>query len=102
MIGFALSQLTRYSRLFDWLVWRINQSTAGKGTGKKDIVSAFRCGIHRGNSVSAALVFLLWQESMKKIGILDIYGFEVFEWNSFEWLSSASSPRHGWILLLMV
>lgn len=49
-----------YSRLFDWLVWRINQSTAGKGTGKK--------------------------ESMKKIGILDIYGFEVFEWNSFEQL----------------
>ena len=25
----------RYSRLFDWLVWRINQSTAGKGGGPK-------------------------------------------------------------------
>jgi len=49
-----------YSRLFDWLVWRINQSTASKDTGKKDV--------------------------MKKIGILDIYGFEVFDWNSFEQL----------------
>lgn len=49
---------TVYSRLFDWLVWRINQSTMGKsGSGK-----------------------------MHKIGILDIYGFEVFEWNSFEQL----------------
>lgn len=50
-----------YSRLFDWLVWRINQSTAGKGGGPK-------------------------KDATKKIGILDIYGFEVFEWNSFEQL----------------
>lgn len=50
-----------YSRLFDWLVWRINQSTAGNVIGSK-------------------------KDAMKKIGILDIYGFEVFDWNSFEQL----------------
>eukprot|EP00927_Polykrikos_kofoidii_P069125 TRINITY_DN6450_c0_g3_i1.p1 TRINITY_DN6450_c0_g3~~TRINITY_DN6450_c0_g3_i1.p1 ORF type:complete len:1904 (+),score=486.14 TRINITY_DN6450_c0_g3_i1:65-5713(+) len=46
-----------YSRLFDWLVWKINQGTLRKG--------AREC---------------------RKIGILDIYGFEVFDWNSFEQL----------------
>ncbi|CAJ1390719.1 unnamed protein product [Effrenium voratum] len=51
-----------YSRLFDWLVWRINLSAAGKGGGGGR------------------------KENTKKIGILDIYGFEVFEWNSFEQL----------------
>jgi len=49
---------TLYSRLFDWLVWRINQSTMAQHTTAK----------------------------CHKIGILDIYGFEVFEWNSFEQL----------------
>lgn len=49
-----------YSRLFDWLVWRINQSTLGAKGGAS--------------------------AKNKKIGILDIYGFEVFEWNSFEQL----------------
>mmetsp|Transcript_65426 Transcript_65426/g.156435 ORF Transcript_65426/g.156435 Transcript_65426/m.156435 type:complete len:1692 (-) Transcript_65426:12-5087(-) len=48
-----------YARLFDWLVWRINQSMSGQGTVKKDT---------------------------RRIGLLDIYGFEVFEWNSFEQL----------------
>jgi len=48
-----------YSRLFDWLVWRINQSTSGMGKRNANL---------------------------KKIGILDIYGFEVFDWNSFEQL----------------
>mmetsp|Transcript_75596 Transcript_75596/g.149412 ORF Transcript_75596/g.149412 Transcript_75596/m.149412 type:complete len:1015 (+) Transcript_75596:70-3114(+) len=47
-----------YTRLFDWLVWRINQSTIGS-SGK---------------------------QQFQKIGLLDIYGFEVFEWNSFEQL----------------
>ncbi|CAK0796130.1 unnamed protein product, partial [Prorocentrum cordatum] len=49
-----------YSRLFEWLVWRINESTKAKEVSKA--------------------------QDCKKIGILDIYGFEVFDWNSFEQL----------------
>ena len=41
-----------YARLFDWLVWRINESICNKGL----------------------------QKDVRKIGLLDIYGFEVFEW----------------------
>ncbi|KAM9974680.1 hypothetical protein ACTFIW_008142 [Dictyostelium discoideum] len=48
-----------YSRLFDWLVVRINQSIDKIGTEKKD-------------------------NSFLFIGILDIYGFESFESNSYE------------------
>ncbi|CAJ1423783.1 unnamed protein product, partial [Effrenium voratum] len=47
-----------YARLFDWLVWRINESISSRGQ----------------------------QKDVRKIGLLDIYGFEVFEWNSFEQL----------------
>ncbi|CAE7225641.1 rtcb [Symbiodinium sp. CCMP2592] len=47
-----------YTRLFDWLVWRINESICNKGS----------------------------QKDIRKIGLLDIYGFEVFDWNSFEQL----------------
>ncbi|CAE7528777.1 rtcb [Symbiodinium necroappetens] len=47
-----------YARLFDWLVWRINESICNKGS----------------------------QKDIRKIGLLDIYGFEVFDWNSFEQL----------------
>lgn len=36
----------RYSRLFDWLVWRINQSTASKDTGKKDLNKIFEQQIY--------------------------------------------------------
>mmetsp|Transcript_112673 Transcript_112673/g.313389 ORF Transcript_112673/g.313389 Transcript_112673/m.313389 type:complete len:1773 (-) Transcript_112673:269-5587(-) len=54
----AMAKAT-YSRLFDWLVWRINQATMAKDTKSKEC---------------------------RKIGILDIYGFEVFDWNSFEQL----------------
>jgi len=50
-----------YSRLFDWLVQRINESMKSKSKG--------------GGTTNT-----------RKIGILDIYGFEVFEWNSFEQL----------------
>jgi len=48
-----------FARLFDWLVWRINQSMSSNTKSKKDA---------------------------QRIGLLDIYGFEVFEWNSFEQL----------------
>lgn len=48
-----------YARLFDWLVWRINSSITAQGKAGKDL---------------------------RRIGLLDIYGFEVFEWNSFEQL----------------
>merc|ERR1719193_1846134 len=48
-----------YHRLFEWLVKRVNDATYGTGSDKKEY---------------------------KKIGLLDIYGFEVFESNSFEQL----------------
>eukprot|EP00930_Biecheleria_cincta_P069554 TRINITY_DN57282_c0_g1_i1.p1 TRINITY_DN57282_c0_g1~~TRINITY_DN57282_c0_g1_i1.p1 ORF type:complete len:1652 (+),score=454.86 TRINITY_DN57282_c0_g1_i1:128-5083(+) len=47
-----------YARLFDWLVWRINESISSKAANR----------------------------DVRKIGLLDIFGFEVFEWNSFEQL----------------
>ncbi|CAE8729512.1 unnamed protein product, partial [Polarella glacialis] len=47
-----------YAKLFDWLVWRINESISNRGQ----------------------------QKDLRRIGLLDIYGFEVFEWNSFEQL----------------
>jgi len=49
-----------YTRLFDWLVWRINQSMSVPNKAM--------------------------QKELRRIGLLDIYGFEVFEWNSFEQL----------------
>ncbi|SGZ40506.1 probable Myosin-5 [Hanseniaspora guilliermondii] len=48
-----------YSNLFDWIVARVNISLGSKGTA---------------------------DDSLKTIGILDIYGFEIFEKNSFEQL----------------
>lgn len=47
-----------YNNLFDWIIARVNQSMAVQGTGTVDT----------------------------SIGILDIYGFEIFEKNSFEQL----------------
>ena len=44
-----------YNNLFEWIVERVNISLAGSQ-----------------------------QQSSKSIGILDIYGFEIFEHNSFE------------------
>ena len=46
-----------YERLFTWLVQRLNRSLQSKDTGKKVV-----------------------------LGILDIYGFEIFQSNSFEQL----------------
>jgi len=50
---------TIYGKLFNWLVGRINQSISMK--------------------MNAAA-----GKSLKFIGILDIFGFEIFEQNSFE------------------
>lgn len=57
MAAFARDALAKgiYSRLFDWIVGRINKVMAVAEKGKT-------------------------------IGILDIYGFEIFEVNSFEQL----------------
>merc|ERR1719174_3187128 len=49
-----------YSRLFDFLVSRINQSTSSKQKASR--------------------------KDSRRIGLLDIYGFEIFDWNSFEQL----------------
>jgi len=48
-----------YHHMFEWLVKRVNDATYGTGISQKEC---------------------------KKIGLLDIYGFEVFEFNSFEQL----------------
>ena len=58
-----------YNRMFDWLVRRINKAVAEK--------EAMAHGLHDGTkSVSKRL----------RVGILDIFGFEIFEENSFEQL----------------
>ena len=49
---------TRYGRLFDWLVQRLNRSMLSKAEGY----------------------------TPKQIGMVDIFGFEIFEHNSFEQL----------------
>ncbi len=51
-----------YSRLFDWIVSRINKSLSTKNI-KSEVIT---------------------EKSVKTIGVLDIYGFEIFESNSFE------------------
>ncbi|KAL4419268.1 hypothetical protein ABPG77_004826 [Micractinium sp. CCAP 211/92] len=56
---------TLYARLFDWLVAAINKKIGSLGSGS-------RSGNGSGNA--------------RRIGILDIYGFESFEINSFEQL----------------
>ena len=56
-----------YSLLFDWLIQRINQSLAeGQKLEKKGKKKA--------------------KDTVNYIGILDIFGFESFDWNSFEQL----------------
>lgn len=48
---------TLYSRLFTWLIYKINEVIKAKTLGKR-----------------------------KVIGVLDLYGFEAFEYNGFEQL----------------
>jgi len=59
-----------YSRLFDWLVQRINEAIGNKamnGEEEEDVVGGGNDGSKR-----------------RFIGVLDIYGFESFKKNSFE------------------
>jgi hypothetical protein len=60
-----------YSKLFDWLVHRINKALAGSEGGEEE-TDEF--------GPSAAI------KSAQSIGILDIFGFEIFEHNSLEQL----------------
>lgn len=59
----ALSKAV-YGRLFDWLVTRINTAVAIKTSGVQSVVA----------------------KDYPFIGVLDIFGFEIFEFNSFEQL----------------
>jgi myosin heavy subunit len=57
-----------FAALFDWLVTRINES------GKEGPQEGARAGLVSG------------RDTTRKVGILDIFGFEIFELNSLEQL----------------
>ena len=68
-----------YGRLFDWIVRKVNVCMAG------DINT-------EGNSSSGS------QGDACVVGILDIFGFEIFEHNSFEqlWVFKRRSIHREW------
>ena len=60
-----------YNRTFNWLVKRINEAVKGDAnTASNNLIN------HASSSTESTMV----------VGILDIFGFEIFESNSFEQL----------------
>ena len=65
-----------YFRLFDYIVFRINEALAAKGVAGS---ASFSSSSSSSSSSSGSKMKLI-----RTIGVLDIYGFEIFQSNSFE------------------
>ena len=74
-----------YFKLFTWLVAKINK-TLGYADGPPSSRSYHHQTHHNHNHQHHQLSSSAAKESLKEIGILDIYGFEHFQKNSFEQL----------------